>query len=299
MENRLEVSLVNLGQGLQVLCAVGLAAGLVAMTCCRRETPAADPFVDLASALPTSILAWDAQAGDQIYDDETIFSYIDGHAEVYLAYNMKSCLSRRYEGPDSALVVDVFEMASPEDAFGVFTHDLDGEEMGLGQGSRLRYGWLSMWKGRHFVSIYSEVESEESAAAVLQLGAVLDAAIVEQGELPAVVRELPGQDLDRGSIRFLHSPQILGAHLVVGQGNPFDIDSETPTVLATYRRGEGIARVLVVDYPDEARARAVAETLDGALRIGNRMAVAVEFTDQQLADEVLAAMAPPTEGEIS
>ena len=156
-----------------------------------------------------------------------------------------------------------------------------------------------MWKGRNFVSIYSEVESAEATEAVLQLGVAVDDAITERGGLPEVVRELPDQHLDSASIRYLHSPHILTTHLAVGQDNPFDIGPETPAALATYRRDEESVRVLVVDYPDEARARAVSETLDGAVRLGRRMAVAVDFTDQQLADEVLAAVAPPAEGESS
>jgi len=77
-------------------------------------------------ALPEKVMDWTKSGEDQIYDDRTIFDYIDGAAEVYRAYGMKRCFSRRYSGPEgSAMILDIFEMASPQDAFGVFTHDLD------------------------------------------------------------------------------------------------------------------------------------------------------------------------------
>ena len=83
-----------------------------------------------------------------------------GMAEVYKAYNMRQCLSRRYiidNGPD--IVLDVFDMRTPGDAFGVFTHYTDGEPVQIGQSALYRPGWLSFWKHRFFVSIYMEEET--------------------------------------------------------------------------------------------------------------------------------------------
>ena len=50
----------------------------------------------LQAGLPKQVLVWSAETNDRIYDSETIFGYIDGGAEVYRAYNMRRCLSRRY-----------------------------------------------------------------------------------------------------------------------------------------------------------------------------------------------------------
>ena len=111
------------------------------------------------------------KAGDQIFNEKTIFSYIDGAAEVYKAYNFRQCLSRRYvlsDGP--AIILDIFDMGSSEDAYGVFTHDLDGTKVNIGQDGRLRQGWLSFWKDRFFVSIYVEEESPAAEQAVKESG---------------------------------------------------------------------------------------------------------------------------------
>ena len=94
----------------------------------------ANTFKDLQAKIPGQVGPWSAQTDDRVFDEKTIFSYIDGAAEVYRAYNFKRCLARRYttsNGP--AIVLDVFEMGSSEDAFGVFTHDLDGTKVAVGQ----------------------------------------------------------------------------------------------------------------------------------------------------------------------
>lgn len=98
---------------------------------CIIQKSYADSLKMLHEALPEHIEGWAAEPGDRFFDDKTIFDYINGTGEVYRAYNMLKCLSRRYINPHGPpIVLDIFHMGSSEDAFGVFTHDQDGEEIG-------------------------------------------------------------------------------------------------------------------------------------------------------------------------
>ena len=143
--------------------------------------------------LPDAAAGWKAAAAPARYDAQTIFQYLDGHGEVYLAYGMVACLAQRYAGPagEGDVIVDVFEMDSPAGAYGVFTHSRDGEPVEVGQGATLAYGTLLFWKGRHFVSVYSESESAAAKDAVMALGRAVDSALTEKGEIPALVGLLP------------------------------------------------------------------------------------------------------------
>ncbi|MCK5204647.1 MAG: hypothetical protein KAR15_12280, partial [Desulfobacterales bacterium] len=107
----------------------------------------ANTLKDLGARLPKQLRGWTAEPKDRLYDEKTIYGYIDGGAELYKAYNMRQCLSRRYttaNGP--SIILDIFDMGTSNDAFGVFTHDTDGNAMDLGQDARYRSGWLSFWK---------------------------------------------------------------------------------------------------------------------------------------------------------
>ncbi|MBC8246764.1 MAG: hypothetical protein H8E81_04190 [Deltaproteobacteria bacterium] len=144
-------------------------AGIIALMMTSSAT--ADSFRALQESLPKKINGWKASTEDHIYNEKSIFEYINGAAEVYRAYNMKQCLARRYsieKGP--AIVLDIFDMGSPQDAFGVFTHDTDGIAVAVGQEGRYRPGWLSFWKHRYFISIYMEEETKEAEEAGLGLG---------------------------------------------------------------------------------------------------------------------------------
>jgi len=217
---------------------------------CSGRSPSREP------RLPDGAAEWRAEGEVQPYDTETIFGYIDGHAEVYLAYGMKNCLSRRYAGPDGQpdIVVDLFEMASPDDAFGVFTVDLDGETTPMGHDGRFRYGWLSFWKGPYFVSITAEDETEEARAATFELGHTIAAMIDADATRPAILARLPREGLDRRSIRFLRSRQILNTHLYLGEGEIFHLGPDTGAALAKYSRENRTAHLMMVEYGDGDQA---------------------------------------------
>lgn len=219
----------------------------------------------IASSVPRTVGAWRAEEPDCHYDPESIFDYIDGHAEVFLAYSMQGCLARRYTGEAADIVLDVFEMATSADAFGVFTHDLEGASVNIGQGSRYRWGWLSFWQGRLFVSITAEDDNDVMREAVLELGRLVAEAAPAESALPAIVEQLPSNGLDRESVRYLHHPQILAWHEPAASGDPFGMgDSGSPVALALYLREGARARVLLIEYDAPAGAAA---GLDGAERV--------------------------------
>jgi len=207
-------------------------------------------FDGLRSKLPQRIGEWSAEAQDRIFDSTTIFSYINGGAEVYKAYNMKQCFSRRYStsnGP--AIILDIFDMRSSKDAFGVYTHDTDGDEIDIGQDGRFRPGWLSFWKDRFFVSIYVEEENEVAEKAVVDLGKQIDGIIAKEGTRPIILLKLPVQGLQAGSTRYLHHPMVLNYHYYLSDENILNISEHTEVVLAKYQINGENARLLLATYP--------------------------------------------------
>ncbi len=275
----------------------------------KQHEPAAD---GVQVSLPSSVEGWQRSPDAQHYDPETIFSYIDGHAEVYLAYGMRGCDAERYTGPagEPDLILDIFEMASSADAFGVFTHDTEGEAVGIGRESRFRYGWLSFWQGSHFVSIVAEGETELAEQATLELGRQVAALIPGEGDAPSILEALPVPGLEARSVRYLHHPQILNTHLPVDPENLLDLGMDTHAALGTYGREAERAYLLVVDYPDENRAKRVEslvldrlstsssegapwpvdEALSGCKRKGSRLAVVLESPSEEWATDLLESV---------
>jgi hypothetical protein len=266
---------------------------MVLTACGAGPRPAAeDESVYLS--IPVEVAGWHGTGDWEVYDTDTIYDYIDGHAEVYMAYGLRRCLSRRYAGPEGEpdIVLDLFEQASPADAFGVFTHDRDGDDVDIGQGGLFRQGWLSFWKGHWFGSVYAEGESEASREAVLALGRAAAAAISEIGEVPPLVAELPEEGLDPRSVRFLHTQEILNGVVYLGYENALRFGPEVDAVVGRYQRPDGGAWLLLVDYPDEAAAKkAEGGAIEAGIAVrrkGSRLAAVLAPEPQAAGDGLLA-----------
>ena len=219
---------------------------------CIIQKSYADSFKMLHEALPGHIEGWAAEPGDRIFDDKTIFDYLNGTGEVYRAYNMLKCLSRRYINPHGPpIVLDIFHMGSSEDAFGVFTHDQNGESIDIGQGGLYQHGWLRFWKYRFFVSIYSEEETAAAQKSVKELGKAVAALITLQGSKPGILKLLPLEGLQSQSLRYLHNHVVLNYHFYLSNENILSLGPHTDAVLAEYQRGEDFARLLLVLYTNK------------------------------------------------
>jgi hypothetical protein len=253
-----------------------LIVGALSLTVlsCRQQGPATDRAATAAErvaattaatgadvALPDGAGGWTARGAPTAYDRESIYSYIDGHAEVYMAYGFKRCVSRRYAGPqgEADIVADVFELASADDAFGMFTHDRDGAPAGVGNDSLFRHGWLSSWAGPYFLSIVAEGDTARSREAVIEIGRTIAAGLPRGDRPPAIVGDLPARDLDPRSVRFLRHPQILNTHVFVADENVLGLAPDTAAVLGKYQRGADRGHLLIVEYPEAARAAAAAD----------------------------------------
>ena len=271
------------------LCGALAGAAVMAMSAMTL----AGSLADLHLRLPARINGWQAEPQDRTFDEQTIFSYIDGAGEVYRAYNMRACLSRRYvKSGETDIILDVFDMGSSEDAFGVFTHDTDGERLDIGQDARLRPGWLSFWQNRFFVSIYLQEESRQAEQAVKELGRQVAAAAGKPGKRPPILQLLPAKGLDTATVRYLHHPIVLNYHYYLFDDNVLNLSPRCEAALASYSRDGMQARLLLISYPESQTARRSLSGFrrhylpdadaGGAARLENGMWSAVRLQDRLL-----------------
>ena len=208
--------------------------------------------VEAKFRLPPEMAGWKWDGKEKSYDSRTVFQYINGAAELYLAYGFRGLRVWRYEKAGTpAIVVEKYELASPEDAYGVFSYEQQDEPAGIGQGSEFGGGLLRFWKGRYFVSVYAEGEGPGVEEAILGLGRGADGAIPAEGEEPAIVRLLPGKSFGRieKSTRYLKSHVLLNQRFFISHENILSLSRRTEAVLAAYSRDPQKVHLLLIRYP--------------------------------------------------
>jgi hypothetical protein len=223
--------------------------------------------VETKIALPAEISGWKWDGKEKTYDSRTVFDYIDGAAEMYLAYGFQGLRVWRYEkagGPP--ILVERYELASPEDAYGVFSYEHQDEPAGIGQGSEFGGGMLRFWQGKYLVTVYPEGEGQGVEEAVLSLGKAAAQAIPEGGSEPRIVQLLPGKEFGRvdRSTRYLKSHVLLNQRFFISHENLLKLSRKTEAVLAAYSRDKQKVQLLIIRYPNADEAKAALQSFKKA-----------------------------------
>ena len=235
---------------------------------------------DFGPHIPKQVLDWKASGEDAVYDRKTLYDYMDGGAEVYLGFDFRQVFVRKYaDAEENEIVLDIYDMGSPAEAFGMFSCDRQDPEAGIGQGSEYGPGLLRFWRGRYFVSITVSGNEDKAEKAVLDLGKAVAPLLGPDGAPPDMIKLLPAAGLIAEKTAYFHNNVHLSNRYFVSSENVLNLDEKTECLFAEYNDpvvsdnpvgaadpvvadnpvvAEGAARLLVVRYPDASRAGAAA-----------------------------------------
>ncbi len=218
-----------------------------------EEKGQTNPMISLSSELA----GWKWDGKELKYDSKTVFEYMDGSAELYLAYGFQNLTVRRFEKQNQPpITLELYEMASSEDAYGVFTFERQDEPVGIGQGSEFGGGMLRFWKGKYFVSIYAEGEGSDVEPTILAMGRATSDSIPTTGSEPKLIDFLPGKDygLVDKSVRYVRSHVLLNQRFFISHQNILNLGQKTEAVLAQYLRDKQKINLLLIRYPSSREA---------------------------------------------
>lgn len=211
---------------------------------------------DFSRSIPRTIGPWQASGEDHVYNRETLYDDMDGGAEVYLAFDFRQVWARKYASPGGKeLGLDIFDMGSPEEAYGIFSCDREDPTAGLGQDSTYGFGLLRFRQGRFFVTVMTDEEDEAAGKAVLDIGRAVVKELGPPGPHPDMVGFLPRESLRPDRTSFFHGNVSLNNRYFIASDNILGLDRSTDCVFAEYEAGsDKPSRLLLVRYPGAERA---------------------------------------------
>ncbi|PWH18863.1 MAG: hypothetical protein DDG58_05950 [Ardenticatenia bacterium] len=221
---------------------------------------------DLARFLPMDevVPGWARQGAPRVFARDDLYELVDGQAEAFFAYGLTHAALARYAGPEgTGLRIELFRLASPADAYGLFSTSLSGESVALGAGGDTDPGRrLAFWQERY----YARLQTTQPVAdeVLLGFGRAVAAALPAGSDLPELVSRLPADGLHSRSARFFRQEISIQPWLWLGGTNLLGLSQETEGVLADYTLGDGTARLLWIRYPDAAAAERALQALQGS-----------------------------------
>lgn len=212
------------------------------------------PLNQMEIFLPKEINNWKIVESHKVYKGDLIYDYMNGAGEVYLAYNFEKLLVQRYQHenlPD--ILVEIFDMQTPENAYGIFTNlQRSGTELNIGNNSDYKNGILCFWKGKYFIYLLVEYETEETKTAIINIGKHIANSIEEKGEIPELVKQLPQNLFTKNSIRYFYRNEILNLHYFIASENILYLNQNTRGVLAQLKHDKSY--LLIIKYPTRDKA---------------------------------------------
>jgi len=221
-------------------------------------------FCDNAAAMkgvsamwPAEIYGWKIAEGPTLYDSKTAYKYMNGAAELFIAFNMRTLTVLQYgKSGQPSITLEIFNMDSSADAYGIFSFESDDPGAGVGQGSEFGGGLLRFWKGNYFVSVYGDKPGTAVEAATLSLGGKVSSAVKETGGLPKILALLPDKvsQYEKKQAWFLHSHILMNQRFFIAYENILKLSGNVDAALGQYVRGKDKAYLLVIRYPSQAIA---------------------------------------------
>ena len=230
--------------------------------------------------VPVQAGAWMRSAPMRTITADSIFAYMNGAGELYLGYRFDRLEVYEYTAPDAYdILVEIYYLASSEDAFGLLSLDWDGEPFELpleGSGAssecvvpaRGLYGagLLRLWCGSIYARIMAYHETAASRAAVEEIGTLI-ARQTTVAPAPDLLKRLPecpmeGCCIPRQAVSFLRSYLVLNSLFYLSEENILHLDLHCAVLMARCSTGQGGSqpRILFIQYPDAFRAAVALES---------------------------------------
>lgn len=219
----------------------------------------------LTGAFPpaSDVPGWMPDDDVRTFDEETLFDLVNGQADAFFVYGFERAATRRYVGADEAKIhVEVWQLATPADAYGLFTANVAGTPVaGFGSDGDADPGRrLTFWQNRYFVNVRALQETDN--AELETFARFISSALPAGGSPPDLLDRLPPDGL-AARPRFFHEEISIQNDLWLGGENLLGLGPETDGVLAQYEIDGVVTHLLLIEYPEAESASAVLETLDG------------------------------------
>jgi len=278
-----------------VFIAMRIARAIAAVFFSALNCFAGGNVKDIGPKIPGQILEWNASGDDSVFNRKTLYDYMDGGAEVYLAYDFREVFVRRYvDSEENEIVLDIYDMGSPAEAYGIFSCDREDPPAGIGQGSEYGLGLLRFWRGSSFVAITVSGNEEKAEKAVLELGKAVASILGPDGPLPGMLDLLPKDGVQADKTSYFHNDVHLSNRYFVSSDNILNLDEKTACVFAEYVSKSGDSgRLLIIRYPDSAATQAAFASFrksflpeadaNGAARTENKKWTMVKMRDNLVA----------------
>ncbi len=222
------------------------------------------------------------------YVGRKLFDYMDGGAELYLAYGFEDLGVCEYSAGKNTLRAALYKMGSPREAYGIYSQSARGKSAGLPGPSSQSSKMISFFRGRYYVRVLVVKGSDDPHDAMGLLAKKVWEALPGQALVPSMMKQLPKGAI-KGTSRFLTHPDVTQNIWMDGEGKVLMTKGAT-AVTASYPGGDDDIQLTIAQYPTSADAVAACKALGDKLDLDARESSGKCEAVGKTPDDVFAAI---------
>ncbi|MDM7925209.1 MAG: hypothetical protein QUS35_04235 [bacterium] len=190
---------------------------------------------------------WNWDGRPRHFTPENLYEAIDGEADLYIAYGIEELGTLLYywgSPSDTFFVVDIYDMGSPLNAFGVYSNlrhpDYRFEDIG-DEGFVHDYG-MKFYKGRFLVDVKLGDFSEKCRRAALIVARETARRIRSTGKNPSLLEILPGEQQIPHTLRYVRREMLNQGFLPGGLEARYSLNGSEITCFVVFFDSSADAR---------------------------------------------------------
>lgn len=206
---------------------------------------------DITTLLPSKSCpkGWDIDGAKRVFTEDNLYDHINGEAEMYIPYGFKVMATAAYKGmakPKNSLIVDVYQMGSRLDAFGIYSNYTrpDSPRVRLGVEGYMDKTLLMFYKDRYFVRI--TVLGSITREALLNCARAIERNIKGDAKHPAGLDVFKAGHIKKGSEKYI-AHGLLG-YKFLGKGLIAETNTKDAKVFVVTGQSEIEISALLEDY---------------------------------------------------
>jgi hypothetical protein len=170
------------------------------------------PLLVAAGLVFPEMDGWKQAEKIQIFSPRTLYEYINGAADLYLAYEFQELQVAEYKhGPKAAVTVEVYRHQNPTQAFGIYSQErlADARFLDIGAQGYQEPMVLNFITGPYYVKINGYETGPEDEKILLAFARRIEGMLGGKTSLPGILSSFPQEGKKRNTEKFI-SKNFLG-----------------------------------------------------------------------------------------
>jgi hypothetical protein len=167
------------------------------------------------------------------YSSSALYKYMDGGADAFQAYGVQALFHRQFQTGRVDVTVDIFDMGTLENAFGMYAAERSPkrEYLTIGAEGYRGRGTLNFFQGRYYVKLLGNGEGVD--AALQQFATAISGKIGGGRAFPAVLAMLPDARRKPRTERYFRTDPLGHAFLSPAIQVVYGLDTGEATIMVS------------------------------------------------------------------